>query len=456
MARDAGGARGGRRSRRCRLAPRRRRWLRRGLRRRGRDRAGERPRALPPRERDGHRAPPRRGRGRRVPPRAREQHLGLRPPAATAPRRPTSRRRCPSFPVADAYGRSKQEAERLVLDAHARGTGLGRGRPAAGHVRPARPPVRPPPRSGAGAGRLPADRRREDDPQPRPRGRGRRRGHPRGDDGSGRGARLPPGQRLRRHRRGPGALRRARARAARPGPARPGRGRPCGLPGPRPRAGRGRAPRTSPRTPMGCCRCSPATTRSPRSAPGGTSGGRRSSGPPRVSSRRSGGGGTTVEPRPAAPGARGRDGARHDPRRCPRGLRRRGVPAVGQHGGGGGGRRPAPAAGVLPLLVLGAAGIAGARQGHALRPRTLGAAGACRGGRARGSSGSRRSLTRRRSLRLTVLASSTVGVPPFYLVTLACGTVAVPPGAFLAAAFLGTAVRYAVLSAATVLLRAGA
>jgi membrane protein YqaA with SNARE-associated domain len=63
---------------------------------------------------------------------------------------------------------------------------------------------------------------------------------------------------------------------------------------------------------------------------------------------------------------------------------------------------------------------------------------------------------RRRSLTLTVLASSTLGVPPFYLVTLACGTVAVPFGAFLATAFVGSVVRYAVLSLATVLVRGAA
>jgi membrane protein YqaA with SNARE-associated domain len=63
---------------------------------------------------------------------------------------------------------------------------------------------------------------------------------------------------------------------------------------------------------------------------------------------------------------------------------------------------------------------------------------------------------RRRSLTLTVLASSTVGVPPLYLVTLACGTAAVPFGAFLSAAFVGTVVRYAVLSLAMVLVRGAA
>jgi membrane protein YqaA with SNARE-associated domain len=60
---------------------------------------------------------------------------------------------------------------------------------------------------------------------------------------------------------------------------------------------------------------------------------------------------------------------------------------------------------------------------------------------------------RRRSPTLTVLASSTLGVPPFYLVALACGTLAVPFGAFLSAAFVGAAVRYAVVSLAAVLVR---
>jgi membrane protein YqaA with SNARE-associated domain len=59
----------------------------------------------------------------------------------------------------------------------------------------------------------------------------------------------------------------------------------------------------------------------------------------------------------------------------------------------------------------------------------------------------------RRSPTLTVLASSTLGVPPFYLVALACGTLAVPFGAFLSAAFVGAAVRYAVVSLAAVLVR---
>jgi membrane protein YqaA with SNARE-associated domain len=57
----------------------------------------------------------------------------------------------------------------------------------------------------------------------------------------------------------------------------------------------------------------------------------------------------------------------------------------------------------------------------------------------------------RRSPTLTVMASSAVGVPPLFLVTLACGTAAVPFGAFLAAAFLGSVTRYAVLTLLTVL-----
>jgi len=63
---------------------------------------------------------------------------------------------------------------------------------------------------------------------------------------------------------------------------------------------------------------------------------------------------------------------------------------------------------------------------------------------------------RRRSLTLTVLASSTVGVPPFYLVSLACGTLSAPFGAFLSAAFIGAVLRYAVVSLATVLVRGSA
>jgi membrane protein YqaA with SNARE-associated domain len=74
--------------------------------------------------------------------------------------------------------------------------------------------------------------------------------------------------------------------------------------------------------------------------------------------------------------------------------------------------------------------------------------------RARAQIGRLSGLARRnRYPALTILASSTVGVPPFYLVTLASGTVAVPFGAFLAAAFVGSFIRYAVLSLATVLMR---
>jgi len=63
---------------------------------------------------------------------------------------------------------------------------------------------------------------------------------------------------------------------------------------------------------------------------------------------------------------------------------------------------------------------------------------------------------RRRSLALTVLVSSTLGVPPFYLVSLGCGAVALSFRVFLAAALTGALARYAVLSLATVLVRGGA
>ena len=100
----------------------------------------------------------------------------------------------PELPEADAYGRSKQEAERLVLDAHAQGRVSAVVGAAAGHVRPARPPVRPPPRAGAGAGCLSADRWGENDPHARPRRFGRPRRHPGRDDAPGRWARLSPDQ----------------------------------------------------------------------------------------------------------------------------------------------------------------------------------------------------------------------------------------------------------------------
>ncbi len=111
--------------------------------------------------------------------------------------------------------------------------------------------------------------------------------------------------------------------------------------------------------------------------------------------------------------------------------------------------------GALPLLVLGAAAVQVLCKGtlYALArwaPQTLPR-------RVRAQLGRISPLAaRRRSLTLTVIASSAVGVPPLYLVTLACGMVAVPPRAFLGAALLGATVRYAVLSVATVLLRASA
>lgn len=59
---------------------------------------------------------------------------------------------------------------------------------------------------------------------------------------------------------------------------------------------------------------------------------------------------------------------------------------------------------------------------------------------------------RRRTALATVLASSSLSIPPFYLVALACGTLAIPFESFLAAGFAGMLARYAVLvGAATAL-----
>ena len=108
----------------------------------------------------------------------------------------------------------------------------------------------------------------------------------------------------------------------------------------------------------------------------------------------------------------------------------------------------------LPLLVVGAASAqvlakstvyATARWAPARMPSWAPA----RLERLRGLGG------RRRTPLLTVLASSTIGVPPFYLVALACGTVAVPFRVFLSTAFAGMVVRYAVLAVATALVRSG-
>ncbi len=110
---------------------------------------------------------------------------------------------------------------------------------------------------------------------------------------------------------------------------------------------------------------------------------------------------------------------------------------------------------LVPLLVVGAALAQVAAKGvlyGIARWAPRGLPQKARAGLERASGLARR----RRSLTLTVLASSTVGVPPFYLVTLACGTVAVPFGPFLAAALAGTVARYAVLSLATVLVRGAA
>ena len=53
---------------------------------------------------------------------------------------------------------------------------------------------------------------------------------------------------------------------------------------------------------------------------------------------------------------------------------------------------------------------------------------------------------RRKTLALTVVLSSLVGLPPFYLVTLACGTLRVPFALFGIGGFTGTAIRYGALA----------
>jgi membrane protein YqaA with SNARE-associated domain len=106
----------------------------------------------------------------------------------------------------------------------------------------------------------------------------------------------------------------------------------------------------------------------------------------------------------------------------------------------------------LPALVVGAAGAQviakGALYGLARwAPRSLPR-------RARGviESLSVR-MARRRLLGLTVLASSSVGVPPFYVTALACGTLAAPAGPFLSAAFAGALLRYAFVCLAALLVK---
>lgn len=109
----------------------------------------------------------------------------------------------------------------------------------------------------------------------------------------------------------------------------------------------------------------------------------------------------------------------------------------------------------VPLLVVGAATAQALAKGTLYGLARWAPQGMPR--KARAQLGRLSGLVRRnRYPRLTILASSTVGVPPFYLVTLASGTMAVPFGAFLAAAFVGSMIRYAVLSLATVLMRGAA
>ena len=107
---------------------------------------------------------------------------------------------------------------------------------------------------------------------------------------------------------------------------------------------------------------------------------------------------------------------------------------------------------MLPLLVLGAASaqVFGKGTLYALArwaPRRLPVRARTR------IAGLSALAARRTSLGLAVLASSTVGVPPFYVMALACGTVSLPLAFFLSAAFAGAVVRYAVISLAAVLLK---
>jgi len=61
----------------------------------------------------------------------------------------------------------------------------------------------------------------------------------------------------------------------------------------------------------------------------------------------------------------------------------------------------------------------------------------------------------RRATTLTVLASSCVSLPPFYLVTLAAGVVRVPLLVFAGAGLTGTFLRYAVLIAGATAAKSG-
>lgn len=108
----------------------------------------------------------------------------------------------------------------------------------------------------------------------------------------------------------------------------------------------------------------------------------------------------------------------------------------------------------LPLLVLGAAAAqviaksavyAAARRAPERMPT-----------RARAVLARMRTLAlRRRALVLTVLGSSTLGVPPFYLVALACGAAAAPLAVFVLAGFTGMLLRYAALAGAVLLAGGG-
>lgn len=69
--------------------------------------------------------------------------------------------------------------------------------------------------------------------------------------------------------------------------------------------------------------------------------------------------------------------------------------------------------------------------------------------RAQGAIARFEGLSRRRGSMLVVLASASVGVPPFYLVTIAAGALRLPPILFVGAGLAGTLIRYALVLWAT-------
>jgi membrane protein YqaA with SNARE-associated domain len=108
----------------------------------------------------------------------------------------------------------------------------------------------------------------------------------------------------------------------------------------------------------------------------------------------------------------------------------------------------------LPFLVIGAAAAQVLAKGSLYGLARWAPRGLPRGAQSRIGRLSAR-VAARRAPALTVLASSSLGIPPFYLTALACGAVAVPPAAFLAAAFAGGLLRYAVVSLAALVVKGG-